>query len=618
MKPLSSLISTLRAALRGPWHCLAVALFTALALPLSAWSLPEQLPENLEWQTNLDDPLFADPAAQPGGRFRTFMSSFPLTLRLVGPDSNSGFAKYLRDNALGLIDVHPDTLRPIPVLATHWAYGDDGKSLYFRLDPDARWSDGVPVTAGDYLFTMEFMRSKHIVAPWYNNYYTNVVVDVKQYSEHVIGIEGASAKPRDEMLFEYAIRPTPRHFHVLDEHWVRDYNWRIEPNTGPYQISDVRKGRHIEFTRKADWWGNDKRYFRHRFNVENVRVKVIRDLNIAYQHFSKGLLESFPLVMPRFWHSKAQGRPYERGHIGRIVFYNDVPRSPTGLFLNEGDPLLEDRNVRLGISHSINVDKVIRQVLRNDYEHLQTMNEGYGDYTNTDIKARDFNLARAAEYFEAAGWTQRGPDGIRRKDGERLSLRVTYYSDAHTPRLVVIKEEARKAGLELTLQLLDPSAAFKQIMEKKHQIASMAWSGGGLSPRYWEFFHSDNANRPQTNNVTNTADPAMDAAIDAYRDATDKATRVELAHALEAMVHERAVFIPTFKVPYTREAFWRWLKLPAHHGTRSSDVLFDPFGSSGGLFWIDAAVKDDVERARVVGDSFPPIEITDQRWRVMP
>lgn len=595
---------------------LVIALLCLLAN--AARALPAQLPEGLQWQTNVDDPIFASPKAERGGRFRAFVTSFPLTLRLVGPDSNSGFAQYLRANALGLVEAHPNTRRPIPALATHWAYGDDGKSLYFRLDPDARWSDGEPVTADDYLFTMEFMRSEHIVAPWYNNYYSNVVVEARKYGEHTIGIEGAHAKPRDEMLFDYGIRPTPEHFHTLDEHWVRDYNWKIEPNTGPYQISAVRKGRYVEFERKRDWWGNGKRYYRHRFNVDYVRVKVIRDINIAYQYFSKGLLDSFPLESPRFWHRKAQGRPYERGHIGKIVFYNEVPRSPMGMFLNEGDPLLADRQVRLGLSHAINVDKVIRTVLRNDYERLQTMNEGYGEYTNLDISPRSFDLDAAARYFKAAGWDRRGPDGIRHKDGERLSLRVTYYSDSHTPRLVVIKQEARKAGVELRLQLLDPSAAFKQIMEKKHQIAWMAWSGGGLSPRYWEFFHSENADRPQTNNITNTADAEIDALIEAYRSATEKQRRVELAHQLEARIHRRAVFIPTFKVPYTRSGFWRWLRLPEHYGTRSSDDLFAPFGSSGGLFWIDTETKEQVESARILGEEFPPIEITDKRWRVKP
>lgn len=595
------------------WLSLGLLLHAVLAM-----ALPDQLPPDLEWRTNADDPLFASPDAQQGGRFRTFITSFPLTLRMVGPDANSGFAQYLRGNQLSLVGIHPNTLRPIPSLATHWAFGADGKSVYYKLDPAARWSDGVPVTAEDYLFTLEFMRSKYIVAPWYNNYYSQIIVDVKKYGEHIIGVEGATEKPQNELLYNYSINPTPRHFHQLDDNWVRDYNWRVEPNTGPYQISEIRKGRYVEFTRKRPWWGDHNRFFQHRFNVDHVRIKVIRDINIAYQYFSKGLLDSFPLIMPRFWHRKAQGRAYDRGYIGKIIFYNEVPRSPTGMFLNEGDPILADREVRLGLAYSMNVEKVIRRVLRNDYERLQTMNEGYGDYSNPDIHARSFDLKKADRHFDAAGWDQRGPDGIRTKDGQRLSLRVTYYSDSHTPRLVVLKEDALKAGVELTLQLLDPSAAFKQIMEKKHQVAWMAWSGGGLTPRYWEFFHSDNAHRPQTNNITNTASPEFDTKIMAYREATQREQRVKLARELEQMVHERAVFIPTFKVPYTREGFWRWLQLPESHATRSTDLIFDPFGSTGGLFWIDEKAKEKVEHARLLGEDFAPLNIVDEHWRNTP
>ena len=576
--------------------------------------LPDQLPENLSWQTNLSDPIFACPEAKRGGRFRSFITTFPLTLRLVGPDSNGSFASYMRANHLGLVGIHPNTLNPIPELATHWAFGDDGHSLYYRLDPDARWSDGKPVTADDYLFALQFMRSKFILAPWYNNHYNTVILDVVKYDDHTIGILGSVAKPRDEMLFEYSISPVPAHFHKLDENWVRDYNWKIAPNTGPYVIDTIRKGKYIEFRRKQDWWGNDKRYFQHRFNPDFLRVKLIRDINIAYQYFRKGELDSFPLLMPRLWHKKAQGRIFEQGYAGKIKFYNSVPRPISGLFLNEDVPLLSDRNVRYAIAHALNIDKVINTVLHGDYERLQTAHEGYGDYSNPDIRAREFDLGKANRLLNAAGWDTRGPDGIRQKDGQRLSIRVTYYSSGHNDRLVILAQEARKAGIELSLQLLDPSAAFKQILENKHQAAWMAWSGGGLSPRYWQFYHSDNAHKPQTNNVTNTDNPEIDAKIDAYRAATDKASRVKLARELEQLVFEQGSFIPTFKVPYTREAFWRWLKLPDFHGTRSTDSLFDPLGSTGGLFWIDSDEQQRVDEAKSRNKALDPVMIVNKRW----
>lgn len=361
-----------------------------------------KLPDNLQWLTNDTDPIFADPAATRGGRFRMFMMSFPTTLRMVGPDANGGIAGPLRENTMSLVGQHPNTLNPIPALATHWAFGADGKSAYFKLDPDARWSDGVPITADDFVFSLEFMRSKYIVAPWYNNFYTETITDIVKFDDYTIGVFGGHARPPNELLFELSLGPIARHFHKLDEHWVDDYNWKIEPNTGPYQISEIRKGKYIEFKRKQDWWADKKRFFQYRFNPDYVRIKVIRDMNVAYQHFSKGELDTFGLVLPRLWYKKATGPIYDQGYVGRIKFYNDVPQSMQGLFLNEDDPLLHDRNVRLGIAYSMNFAKLIQTILRNDYDRLNTMNDGYGEFSNTKIQAREFSLEKAAKYFEAA------------------------------------------------------------------------------------------------------------------------------------------------------------------------------------------------------------------------
>ncbi len=291
------------------------------------------------------------------------------------------------------------------------------------------------------------------------------------------------------------------------------------------------------------------------------------------------------------------------------------------MFLNEDDPILKDRNVRLGLAHALNFDRVIRTVLRNDYVRMQTFNEGYGDYDNLSIRAREFDLAKAREYLEAAGWRERGPDGILVKEGQRLSLRVTYGSPFSTDRLVVLREEARKAGIDLELQLLDSAGSFKLMQEKKHQIAYMAWANQGASPEYWQFFHSANAHITQTNNLMNHDDPKMDALIDAYRASSIKARRVELAHELELMIYESGSVIPSFEVPYTREAAWRWMKLPASLGVRTTDLLFDPLEmsagmySSGGLFWIDVEEKRRVRAAMAAGEKFPPVLMIDETYR---
>ena len=91
-------------------------------------AVPDTLPPNLTWETNLQDPPFASDAAVKGGRLRLFIESFPLTFRRYGPDSNALFSANLNNNQLGLTAIHPNTGRFIPELATHWAFGADRKT----------------------------------------------------------------------------------------------------------------------------------------------------------------------------------------------------------------------------------------------------------------------------------------------------------------------------------------------------------------------------------------------------------------------------------------------------------------------------------------------------------
>lgn len=579
------------------------------------------LPEGLDWVTNEADPVFTSPHAKRGGTFTTYLESFPLTLRSYGPDQNSGdFVGTKRSMTLGLVELHPNTGNYTPALATQWAFDPDGRTVYYRLDPAARWSDGEPVTADDYLFARNMLLSEYVIDPYAQNYLTEEVVDVRKHDDYTISIVGATAKPREELLTAYSIEPLPRHFHVLDENWVTDYNWRVEPNTGPYDITAVEKGRYIELTRKQDWWGDDLTYFRNRWNADKIRFEIIRDANVAYEHFLRGELDRYLFAtLPARWHERARGSQFDNGYIDRIEYYTDRPRPQRGLWLNQDDPLLADRNVRLGLAHAVNMDRVLATIFRGDYKRLRTQYEGYfWGYSHPTLHPREFDIAKADAYFDEAGWTERGPDGIRVKNGRRLSVRISYGTDEHSPWLVVLREEARKAGIELNLQLLDPATWGTQVGEKKFQIVVLTFSPNTFAPSFWQGYHSDNAHIPQTNNITNTDIPELDALIDEYDAATDLATRVPLAHRIEEIIWDNASMIPLYEIPFIRETFWRWLELPEQHATRTSNEVFEPVGSEpfvGGLFWIDEDAKAETQHARAEGRRFEPVDIVDTTWR---
>ncbi len=596
-----------------PFIHVAIVVVSVFSLQSSTFGARE-LPEDITWLTNDSDPVYASPDATKGGTLHLAVMSFPLTFRVVGPDSNSSFRGAILDNQLSLIGIHPNTLNIIPELATHWAFGKDKKTMYFKLNEKARWSDGKPVTADDFAFTLEFMRSKHIVAPWYNDYYTKEIDKVVVYDDHKLAVVSTKAQP--DLHLKIGISPTPRHYYgKLDKDFVQKYNWEIVPNTGPYQMYDFKKGKYVRFKRKKDWWARDLQYFKNRFNVDRVVFTVVRDFNILWEYFKKGKVDVFAITFPDYWHVKTKTPVVEKGYVHKIWFFNDTQQSAMGMWLNQDREIFKDRDVRYAFAHGMNIEKVIQQVLRNDYFRLEHGFMGYDRYSNETIRARRFDLKKVDYYMKKAGW-KRGADGIWTKNGRRFSVEVSYSFEGHTPRLVVLKEEAKKAGIELRLQKLDSSAEYKKVIEKKHDVAWTGWSTS-LRPQYWEHFHSANAHKPQTNNITNTDDPEMDKLIDAYRNSLDEEERIRLSQEIQEKIHEIGSFVPTFMVPYVRQAYWRWWRLPKIPGTRHSGDLFDPFSSStGGLFWFDKGLYEETKRAMKEGKTYPPVIIIDETYKM--
>jgi microcin C transport system substrate-binding protein len=532
----------------------------------------------------------------------------------VGPDSNSSFRSAILGNQLSLTGLHPNTLNIVPELASHWAFGKDKKTMYFKLNEKARWSDGVPVTAHDFAYTLVFMRSKHIVAPWYNNYYTEMIDRVIVYDDHTLAV--ASTKARPDLYLILSIAPTPRHFYgQLKEDFVRKYNWKIVPNTGPYQISDFKKGKYVKFERKKDWWARDFTYFKNRYNVDRVIYTVVRNENLEWEYFKKGKLDIFSMAEPTYWHVKSKTPVIENGYVYRILFYNDTVRSPIGLWLNQDKDIFRDKIVRYAFAHAMNMQRVIEKVLRNDFFRLEHGFVGYGRYSNNTIQARRFNLQKVNEYMRRAGW-KRGPDGIWTKDGRRFSVEITYGSDRHTPKLVVLKEEAKKAGVELRLSKLDPSAWFKKISESRQEAVWLGFGSGGFRPRYWQLYHSDNAHKPRTNNITNTDDSELDTLIMTYRNSLDAEERVELSLKIQEKIYEIGAFVPEAMRPYERSAYWRWWRLPKIPGTKHTGNLFSTFDSfSGGLLWYDEALHEATKEAMKKNVHFPPVTTVDKTYK---
>jgi microcin C transport system substrate-binding protein len=603
---------------------------------------PADLPDDLVWEDGADLPEVGSPEARQGGTLYASIQDFPRTLRVVGPDANGSFRPWILDDvAMRFARRHPnDTtidgdggFRYYPGIAEAWAADRETRRVFVRIDPAARFNDGEPITTDDLLFSFYFWQQPWIQAPWYNNFFTRNFEHVTRYDDHTFSVTLPEAKP-DMISRVLELDPMPMHFfHEFGEDYVERYQWRNVPNSGPYRISeeDLRKGRSIILRQVEDWWARDKKHWRHRFNPDAVHFTVIRDIAKAFEAFRKGELGLFNVTLPEYYYEKlpADDELVRKGYVHRAVFYNDTPRPTYGLWINSGRPLLDNRDIRVGIHHATNWDKVIAEYFRGDYQRMRTSADGYGEFTHPTLEARSFDVEAALARFAAAGFTRRGPDGVLMNDaGTRLSFNLSTGYEALKDVLTILREEALQAGVEFRLEVLDGTAAWKKVQEKQHDIAFSAFAvSPEMYPRYWETFHSVNAYdvpwladgspnperklKPQTNNLTSTALPELDSRIEAYRASADVDEMKRLAFEMEQILYDDGAFVPGFVIPFFRTAYWRWVRWPEDFNVKIASSAGDHH-----LYWIDESERERVQQARRAGEALPASDRVFDQYRV--
>jgi ABC-type transport system substrate-binding protein len=109
---------------------------------------------------------FGDPRATTGGEFNVIMGQFPATLRPEGENSNSVYNTMIKGAVYeALLAQHPLDNRDIPALASHWRISPDKMTYTFRIDPNARFSDGNPVTAEDVVASWKLLMDEGLNEP---------------------------------------------------------------------------------------------------------------------------------------------------------------------------------------------------------------------------------------------------------------------------------------------------------------------------------------------------------------------------------------------------------------------------------------------------------------------
>ncbi len=575
---------------------------------------PADVPTDLEWKDGMDQPEIGDPRAKKGGAIRFYIPDFPPTLRPFGDNSNNSFRGEIYDNIdMSLVSSHGKTTELIPGIANQWAVSSDGRTVYFRIDPEARYSDGIKVSARDYLMSVYVNVSDNVVNPFQKQYYREYIAQVAMYDESTLSISLPEAVVFGPLIAG-GLTPSPEHFYKeYGPDYTERYQWKFRPTTGAYEVlpEDVIKGVSITQSRVKDWWAKDRKYYKHRFNTDKIVHTVVRDPSKAFELFRAGQLDTFGLTRPELWYEKSEIPPVYDGYIERTTFFTRFPKVPLGLYLNVTKPLLSDLNVRIGIQHAINWQKVINVIYRGDYQRLNAFNEGFIGLSDPSITARPFSITAAREAFRKAGFTTEGRGGILAKpDGTLLSVAITYPNVPILDRVfALLKEEALSCGLEIRLDGLEATVSYRKNMQKQHEIAFAAWNTTPPMPDFHQFLHSTNAFdqkgniKPQTNNLFAWGRADTDKLSVEVRTARTKEELGIAVKKLQHIIHDEAIFVPGYAVDFIRIGSWRWVRWPDTEETRfSPPVVFDPHESY--VYWIDKEIYDETQAARRSGKVF--------------
>ena len=588
----------------------------------------DEIPTNLTWDDGMEHEEIGDPRAKKGGTFNQFMLSFPPTIRTFGANSNNGFRGSLYDEIdMPLVGFHPKSMAMIPGLAKQWAVSEDGRTVYFKINEHATYSDGVPVKAGDFLFGSYVRISDDIVNPYAKQFYRENIAGITVYDDLTLSVSLPEARvyaPATAGLMPLS----PPHFYAdYGPDFTERHQWKFPPTTGAYEVleKDIVKGVSVTQTRVKNWWAQDNKYYKYRFNVDRIRHVVVRDEAKAFELFRAGELDSCYITRPEYWYEKSEMDAVFNGYIERHTFYNQYPAIPRGMYLNVSKPLLDQKDVRIGIQHAMNWRKVIDVIFRGDYQRLDSFNQGYLLFSDPTIKARPFSIKAAREAFAKAGFTQSDRNGIlQREDGTKLSISVSYPANPMLERmLTILREEAKACGFDLRLDSNEMTVDYIKVMQKQHEMAFTAWVITPPTPDYYQYLHSSNARdergnlKTQTNNVFAWARDDTDLLCEKARNARTEEELSDATYKLQRIVHDEAIFVPGYTVDFVRMGSWRWLRWPDSEQTRfCAPVVYEPLEAH--VHWIDKDMKKETIEAKRKGRKFPEVNRVFDDYRSHP
>jgi peptide/nickel transport system substrate-binding protein len=433
------------------------------------------------------------------------------------PISNSRTASDVYGNIYWyLMRSEPDFIHFRPGLADSFSFSEDSLQVTFYIHPGITWHDGAPFTAEDVVFADGVCRAPEI--NWSAVSWLDHITDVE-------AVDSLTVRFTYDERYMYQVvdanvcYPLPKHilgdvpFAEMKDHPIG----RAPVGNGPFRFLSWNPGEEVVIEANPD-------FVLGRPHLNRIAFRIIPEATNLATQIQNGDVDLWPQFTPPSFYPQFNSDP-------DLVVHSYPGRSYTYLAWNTQDPLFQDQRVRQALTLATNRAEIVEALLYGQGQvGTQPLISTIWAHDPT-IEPYPFDADSAMALLEAAGWTDADGDGIREKDGRKLSFAMKTNTDnrMRVDIVTVLQQQFKAVGAEVRPDPLEFNTFIEELLAKDFQAAVAGWSVGikaELQPTFGEgeLFNFVSADDPELQRLIIEAELTRD--MDAAKVLWSQAQRI--------------------------------------------------------------------------------------------
>jgi microcin C transport system substrate-binding protein len=453
----------------------------------------------------------------------------------------------------------------------------------FHLRPEARFSDGSPLTAEDVVFSFDALKTKG--HPLFGQMLQDVVT-AEALDPRTVRYTFKGELTRDLPLTVAGLPIVSKAYYSTQPFEETS----LEPplGSGPYTVGSLAQGRTITYRRNPDYWAKDLPVNRGRWNFDTIRFEYFRDRTASMEAFKAGAYDFREEFTSKVWAMEYDFPAIRAGKVKKEVLADETPSGTQGFFLNTRRDKLKDPLVRKALDLAFDFDWTNRNLFYGLYTRTESFFENSpmkaegepSDAERTlltnlgvpmpeaalgpaylpaksDGSGQDRSLLiEAGKLLDAAGWIIK--NGMRvNAQGEPLTLELLNYEPAFERLSAPYLKNLKLLGTDAKLRMVDPAQYQRRLKSFDFDITTERYvmrNTPGVELR--SYFGSAAASMDGSLNLAGIADPAVDALVERVIGAKSREELTTAARALDRVLRAGHYWVPHWYKASNAIAYW--------------------------------------------------------------